>query len=129
MNRIIKFRAWDKKEKRFLKQEEFIYFAISGVAYNVVSEPYKEEQESTIELQQFTGLKDKKGVEIYEGDIIKGKFDVNEVEDWMWLNLTDEQKEKGEILFEIKIPDVYQNAMPEDIEGIGNIYQNKELLK
>lgn len=80
-------------------------------------------------IMQYTGLKDKNGKEIYESDLLRLYFDVKELADWLWLQLTDEQKKNGYLDIEVKIPDIYQNALPEKIEIIGNIYENPELLK
>ena len=74
MNREIKFRVWDKdlKRIRYLNTEhDFIRFDSLGQGY------YENMQtglgEWFSDLMQYTGLKDKNGKEIYEGDIIEFK--------------------------------------------------------
>lgn len=115
--REIKFRAWDKDEKEMLPLGDMI--ENGGVSY-FIGENDLQPQYKSIVLMQFTGLKDKNGKEIYEGDIVNYLYSGDEklmVEwyDYEWLLATKEKK-------------IISDFDWKECEVIGNIYENPELL-
>ena len=113
----IKFRAWvDEKMQKTLTIRE-----IGLLGYKI--------SDNAI-LMQYTGLKDKNGVEIYEGDIIKiEKCFTNGVD-----KLSDHIGEIKYLNCRFMATDEYLNSLcpytyKNQIEVIGNIYENPELLR
>lgn len=71
--REIKFRAWDKEDFKIRKVlgMSFVHGAISVELNN---EKYLQDYVSRFELMQYTGVQYIDGIEIYEGDIVKGHY-------------------------------------------------------
>lgn len=128
--REIKFRIWDEEEhkmERALAVDWFFKTAITSANPATNSHPrgvsFRDKDEI---LMQYTGLQDRNGREIYEGDIIE--FLENESgETWtakiVFENLAFKALDVEDGGYEYDFDDLT------DIEVIGNIYKNPELLK
>ena len=114
--RELKFRAWDEVEKSF--------FCIGPSQRMTINELFKDLQEKECSIEQFTGLHDKNGDEIYNGDLLKDSTGVSLVtwnEKFSSFCLTRRGWLSDHFFGEA--------ADPEDCEVIGNIHQNSEILK
>ena len=129
MSREIKFRGWDKYDKKMIYDlcqvdsfwHYYSYSDNTGLHFgktgpNGVGEDFENKY-----IMQYTGLKDKNGKEIYEGDIVKFEnkhlmkviFDTEENPSFM---VEDDER----LLF-------MKKGIPYEV--IGNIYENPELLE
>ena len=131
MKREIKFRAWDKESKQMVYRdlETFAKFGCPLIPMQEAIENGK--------IMQYTNLKDSKGVEIYEGDIVKfpvlgevknrigfiryvnenGAFIIFDSCAWEDFNLLAQHKK------------AHTMSQSYAYKIIGNIYENPELLK
>ena len=128
MTREIKFRAWDKAQKKMWVPKDFIHgpMGIFEVDVTIVGDECI--------LMQCTGLKDKNGLDIFEGDILSdwNDCDGEQIQSFMqvfWCekdgawkldNSFNNDKSSGDLLSEELSSFVY--------EITGNIYENPGLL-
>lgn len=121
MSRIIKFRAWDNINKKWMLGYEYPNlggFSMDGECmmfgeYQKALSSFRLQDLHEFKLMQFTGLTDKNGKEIYEWDILKGRhgcYEVGELNDF--------------VIYAHESPNWFR-----DQEVIGDIYSNPDLIK
>ncbi len=138
MNREIKYRVWDRKKKKMLRLGICVGYGVNGLyildaddrvdgsvepKWIFEREITDNRKEDEFAVMQYTGLKDKNGKEIYEGDILSCPFVKDEVTHNTGIDV---------VIFD----DSSYVCCGMSLGGqtrycniIGNIYENPELLK
>ncbi len=125
----IKFRVWNGKNMLMSENSEF--YLMPNNKIQIPSSTGNEFYVRDYPIMQFTGLLDKNGKEIYEGDIVKGRYEYQDC--------------FCDLIEEVKFCDCYftpfgawfgdgsgllysSSIDPKDFEIIGNIYEHSYLL-
>lgn len=119
--RAIKFRAWDKVSRLWLDTEEYVIHPDNGDVGEVERIKYPEivDVNHDAVLEQYTGLEDVNGVEIYEGDILK------DVDNGNIVGYVEYDDAFGE--YDCGDNNLYECTR--DCQVIGNIHEQPELLE
>lgn len=125
MTREIKFRAWDKTKSQML-YNEFMCMSALATLELMLNGGLKD-----AEIMQYTGLKDKNGKEIYEGDILSYPQEEQTISvrwdktgaNWQFDEHEGFDDGVGRGNWDFKM------GIANNSEVIGNIWENPELLK
>ena len=116
MNDRFKFRVWDEKAKKFYDSDFYVLCDGSGAIYTPADD------EEILILEQCTGLKDKNGKLIYEGDWLKTKDGYYCFVVWFdgfwWVKSLPSEA------MDLEYAEFYKEC-----EVIGNIHENADLIK
>lgn len=121
----IKFRAWDKHGKTWITEPVGFTMSVVDGRFHIFgfNDAFADMYQKRIELQQYTGLKDRNGVEIYEDDIVESNesdvdgraYQVTLEDGCFYASHEDQSYFLHELEWEI-VANVYEN--PRYLQGI-----------
>ena len=136
--REIKFRVWDHHDQK-MKYAEMEWFD-DMFAFRFEHRGFEEEDNSDVVIMQYTGLKDKNGKEVYEGDVLRTPhfLDENGKQLYLYHRVVWSERLTGwqaVNMNETTDPPYVKTGSPQlwvyakdEFEIIGHIHQNPELL-
>ena len=144
-NRLLKFRAWDNDQKEWYKPiheafkgnlwELMISFSGDLLAHTIKGVSHESTFKNKYEVNQFTGLIDKNGKEIYEGDLILDEEydddgnDISSNSQVLFDNETSQYVvDNSYAKTRTSLVSIVNYIGIENLQVIGNIYENPELL-
>ena len=129
---IPKFRAWDKEENKMINWGDLGFFKNKNDEdLRVLDLTYFPPKFKNVKLMQLTNLKDVKGVEIYEGDIVELKYPYDKRIKTKGIIVWNDNK----ACFGISMKEtteryeLYKITAENYLTVIGNVHQNPELLE
>lgn len=133
--RDLRFRAWLKDDEIMVTPISMIFDGVARYTTRLFNKDYAPSQ---LVIMQFTGLKDKNGEEIFEGDVLQS--DLREWKDdknyptfvvkWSQplTRFTLVRPSGNDGFWGLEMTDKYAKGSVDHLEVIGNIYENPDLL-
>ena len=140
----LKFKAWDKTNKKWFLPPHPVESIIGNFMMTADGRVYIEGKYQDLEILQFTGLYDKNGKEIWEGDIVKhqpryvadAELEIDHDDDWVGIGLVKYSPYCMAFIFDLISGHKWTFYGPESaewykdcLEVIGNKFDNPEMCE
>lgn len=135
MSRKIKYRVWDNENKSYDDPYSYAYYAMTqdgGLDFYCHGDHMDKADPDVYFIEQYTGLKDKNGKEIYEGDIIREEIDFNsKMTDGVFTYVVEWDDDTLCYKLKADVESIHDELweVNASVKVIGNIHENPELLE